>query len=124
MPGRGIRSRADDGWGAVRYARRGTGEACYHRLRDSTTCARADARYQASVRSQRYPESGQGAARARSLIMEFKALAVGRLLIAWTTVIAFLMFGDPWLADLDSIMKSASLFTWLLAVIAWCAFGV
>jgi hypothetical protein len=56
--------------------------------------------------------------------MGSKALAVGRLLIAWITVIAFLMFGDRWLADLDSMMKSVVLFIWLLAVIAWCAFGV
>jgi Ca2+/H+ antiporter len=35
----------------------------------------------------------------------------------------FLVFGDAWLADLGSPIKTAALFLWLIAVIAWCAFG-
>jgi Ca2+:H+ antiporter len=45
-------------------------------------------------------------------------------LIAWGTVIAFLLFGELWLGELGSILKSAALFLWLFAVIVWCAFGV
>lgn len=50
--------------------------------------------------------------------------AVGRLLIAWATVLLFLIFGDGWLADIDSASRSAGLFVWLFGVIMWCAFGV
>jgi Ca2+:H+ antiporter len=59
-------------------------------------------------------------------MMRFKPLGLGlaRLLIAWATVIAFLIFGGAWLADLDSAIKSTVLFVWLFGVIAWCAFGV
>jgi Ca2+:H+ antiporter len=56
--------------------------------------------------------------------MRLKALDLARLLIAWGTVVAFLMFGDLWLSDHGSVIKSAALFLWLLAVIVWCAFGV
>jgi Ca2+:H+ antiporter len=44
--------------------------------------------------------------------------------IAWGTVIAFLLFGKVWLGEPGSMLKSAALFLWLLAVIMWCAFGV
>jgi Ca2+:H+ antiporter len=53
-----------------------------------------------------------------------KPLELARLLIAWGTVIVFLIFGDVWLADLESAIKSVALFVWLFTVIAWCAFGV
>jgi Ca2+:H+ antiporter len=52
-----------------------------------------------------------------------KALALGRLLIAWGTVVAFLLFGNLWLADLGMVTESAALFLWLFGVIVWCAFG-
>ena len=47
-----------------------------------------------------------------------------RLLIAWATVGAFLLFGDAWLAEPASRAGSAVLFVWLLGIISWCAFGV
>jgi Ca2+:H+ antiporter len=56
--------------------------------------------------------------------MKVKALDAARLLIAWGTVVAFFVYGDPWLSDLGSVIRSAALFLWLIAVIAWCAFGV
>src|ERR671914_206 len=49
---------------------------------------------------------------------------LGRLLIVWATVIVFFIFGGVWLADLESPVESTALFIWVLAVIAWCAFGV
>ena len=51
-------------------------------------------------------------------------LALGRGLIAWGTVVLFLVFGGAWLADLTSLVTSTALFVWLLGVIVWCAFGV
>ena len=56
--------------------------------------------------------------------MRLKALDVARLVIAWGTVVAFLIYGELWLSDLGSAIRSAGLFLWLIAVIAWCAFGV
>ena len=49
---------------------------------------------------------------------------VVRLLVGWGSVIAFLLFGGAWLADLGSAWKSAGLFFWIFAVILWCSFGV
>lgn len=40
------------------------------------------------------------------------------------TTALFLFFGDSWLSDLDNFLKVAVLFTWLFAVMLWCAFGV
>jgi Ca2+:H+ antiporter len=51
-------------------------------------------------------------------------LALGRGLIAWGTVVLFLVVGAAWLADLTSFVKWTALFLWLLGVIVWCAFGV
>jgi Ca2+:H+ antiporter len=34
------------------------------------------------------------------------------------------LFGEAWLADLESIVKSTALLFWLFVVILWCAFGV
>ena len=56
--------------------------------------------------------------------MRLKALDLVRLLIAWGTVVAFFIYGEVWLSDLGSVLRSAALFLWLIAVIAWCAFGV
>jgi Ca2+:H+ antiporter len=56
--------------------------------------------------------------------MRLKATDLARLLIAWGTVVAFLIYGDHWLSELGSAIRSAALFLWLIAVIAWCAFGV
>ena len=56
--------------------------------------------------------------------MRLKAIDLARLLIAWATVAAFLIYGELWLSDLGSFIRSAALFLWLLAIIAWCAFGV
>ena len=56
--------------------------------------------------------------------MRLKALDLVRLLIAWGTVVAFFIYGELWLSDLGSVLRSAALFLWLIAVIAWCAFGV
>jgi Ca2+:H+ antiporter len=56
--------------------------------------------------------------------MRLKALDLARLLIAWGTVVAFLVYGDLWLSNLGSVVRSAALFLWLVAIIAWCAFGV
>jgi Ca2+:H+ antiporter len=53
-----------------------------------------------------------------------KPLELARLLIAWATVLTFLIFGGIWLADLESPIKSVALFVWLFTIIAWCAFGV
>lgn len=53
-----------------------------------------------------------------------KSHELARLLIAWATVITFLIFGGIWLADLQSPVKSVALFVWLFTIIAWCAFGV
>jgi hypothetical protein len=39
-----------------------------------------------------------------------RALAFGRLVIAWGTLVAFILFGEAWLADLASIVKSTGLF--------------
>lgn len=47
-----------------------------------------------------------------------------RLIVAWATVVAFLVFGYGWMADLSSVIKSAVLFLWLFGVIVWSAFGV
>jgi Ca2+:H+ antiporter len=53
-----------------------------------------------------------------------RALALGRIVIAWGTLAAFILFGKAWLADLASSGKSTALLFWLLVVITWCAFGV
>ena len=53
-----------------------------------------------------------------------KALAFGRLVIAWGTLAAFILFGEAWLTDLASMVKSTGLLFWLFVVILWCAFGV
>jgi Ca2+:H+ antiporter len=55
---------------------------------------------------------------------DMNKLDVSRLLMAWATVVGFLVYGDLWLSDLGSVIRSAALFLWLLAIIAWCAFGV
>jgi Ca2+:H+ antiporter len=55
---------------------------------------------------------------------DMNKLDVARLLMAWATVVGFLVYGDLWLSDLGSVIRSAALFLWLLAIIAWCAFGV
>lgn len=47
-----------------------------------------------------------------------------RLIVAWATVGAFLVFGYGWMADLSSVMKASFLFVWLFGVIIWSAFGV
>jgi Ca2+:H+ antiporter len=57
-------------------------------------------------------------------MMRPNLLELARLLIAWATVITFLLFGGVWLADLEAPVESTVLFIWLLGVIAWCAFGV
>jgi hypothetical protein len=51
-----------------------------------------------------------------------RALAFGRLVVAWGTLAAFILVGEAWLADLASMVKSTGLF-WLIVVIFWCAFG-
>ena len=53
-----------------------------------------------------------------------RALASGRVVIAWGTLAAFMLFGEAWLADLASPVKSTALLFWLFVVILWCAFGV
>jgi Ca2+:H+ antiporter len=53
-----------------------------------------------------------------------RALAFGRLVIAWGTLAAFILFGEAWLADLASMVKSTALLFWLFVVILWCAFGI
>jgi Ca2+:H+ antiporter len=53
-----------------------------------------------------------------------RVLAFGRIVIAWGTLAAFILFGKAWLADLASSGKSTALLFWLLVVITWCAFGV
>jgi Ca2+:H+ antiporter len=35
-----------------------------------------------------------------------------------------MLFGEAWLADLASMVKSTALLFWLFVVILWCAFGV
>jgi len=60
----------------------------------------------------------------KAATMRLKPLTLARLLIAWATVTAFLIFGGVWLTDLESPIKSAALFIWLFTVIAWCTFGV
>ena len=52
------------------------------------------------------------------------ALTLARFVIAWGTVILFMVWGGVWLADLSSAVKSVALFVWILGVIVWCAFGV
>jgi Ca2+:H+ antiporter len=49
---------------------------------------------------------------------------IGRLAVAWATVMLFFFLGDRWLADINSAIQSALLFAWLFAIILWCAFGV
>ena len=49
---------------------------------------------------------------------------IGRLAIAWATVVLFFLLGDAWLADPGAALRAAALFLWLFAVILWCAFGV
>jgi Ca2+:H+ antiporter len=49
---------------------------------------------------------------------------IGRLALAWLTVVLFLLFGGSWLANLSSPLRAAGLFFWLFGVILWCAFGV
>ena len=48
----------------------------------------------------------------------------GRVVLAWGAVVAFQLCGDVWLADLASPAKLAGLFSGLLVIILWCAFGV
>ena len=55
--------------------------------------------------------------------MKTKAL-IGRLTVAWATVALFFFFCDRWLTGINSAVQSALLFSWLFAVILWCAFGV
>ncbi|MBV8278926.1 MAG: calcium:proton antiporter [Verrucomicrobia bacterium] len=55
--------------------------------------------------------------------MKAKTL-IGRLSVAWATVVLFFFFGDGWLTGINSAVQSALLFVWLFAVILWCAFGV
>ena len=49
---------------------------------------------------------------------------IGRLVIAWGTVVAFLLFGGTWLAGSTSSALAGLMFVWLLGTISWCAFGV
>jgi Ca2+:H+ antiporter len=35
-----------------------------------------------------------------------------------------MLFGEAWLADLGSMVKSVALLFWLFVVLLWCAFGV
>jgi hypothetical protein len=46
-----------------------------------------------------------------------RALAFGRVVIAWGTLAAFMVFGEAWLADLASPVKSTALLFWLFVVI-------
>jgi hypothetical protein len=48
-----------------------------------------------------------------------RALAFGRLVIAWGTLAAFILFGEAWLADLASMVKSTDLLFWLFVVMLW-----
>jgi Ca2+:H+ antiporter len=50
--------------------------------------------------------------------------AIARLVIAWGSLAAFMIFGEAWLADLASLVKLTALLVWLFVVILWCAFGV
>lgn len=50
--------------------------------------------------------------------------AVLRLVVAWTSVAAFFVFGPAWLADLGAPLWASGLFLWLFLVILWAAFGV
>ncbi|MGU3539405.1 calcium:proton antiporter [Methylobacterium sp. A54F] len=47
-----------------------------------------------------------------------------RLVVAWATVAAFLVFGKGWLGGLGDPLWATGLFAWILAVILWAAFGV
>jgi Ca2+:H+ antiporter len=49
---------------------------------------------------------------------------VARLGVAWTSVAAFLVFGDAWLAEGASNALSAALFVWIFVVMLWSSFGV
>jgi Ca2+:H+ antiporter len=40
------------------------------------------------------------------------------------STVLFLVYGDAWLADLSNVLKAVALFTWIFAVMLWCAFGV
>ena len=48
---------------------------------------------------------------------------IGRLVIAWGTVVAFLLFGGTWLAGSTSSALAGLMFVWLLGTISWCAFA-
>ena len=47
-----------------------------------------------------------------------------RLAVAWATVAVFVGFGKTLLSGLGQPLVAVGLFTWLLAVIVWAAFGV
>jgi Ca2+:H+ antiporter len=51
-------------------------------------------------------------------------VTVGRLVVAWGTVVVFMLFGADWLAAPSASLGTAVLFAWLVAVVSWCAFGV
>jgi Ca2+:H+ antiporter len=51
-------------------------------------------------------------------------VTVGRLVVAWGTVVVFVLFGPAWLAAPSASIGTAVLFVWLLAIVSWCAFGV
>lgn len=50
--------------------------------------------------------------------------SIARLVLAWTVVAAFQLFGDFWLADLALTLRHTALFLALLGMIGWCAFAV
>lgn len=49
---------------------------------------------------------------------------IARLVVSWTTVLAFILFLSSWLDDLSSPVVLTVLFCWLFGVILWSAFGV
>ncbi len=46
------------------------------------------------------------------------------LLFGAVTTVAFLLFGDAWLADLSNGLLVGGYFIWIFAAMLWCAFGV
>jgi len=52
------------------------------------------------------------------------AVLIGRLAVAWGSVMLLTVYGEVWLADLAAPLKAIGLFIWLFVVIGWCAQGV